>query len=106
MTNTVGTHNLLTFARSCRRLEKLAHISTVYVVGRSTGYFDEAPLRHDNGFCNTYQWSKYEAEELVVQAMRDLPAAIFRLRLHHWGGTDGAGAAVQLCTSVTEVISA
>jgi nucleoside-diphosphate-sugar epimerase len=79
MTNTVGTHNLLTFARSCRRLEKLAHISTVYVVGRSTGYFDEAPLRHDNGFCNTYQWSKYEAEELVVQAMRDLPAAIFRL---------------------------
>jgi len=79
MTNTVGTQNLLTFARSCRRLEKFAHLSTVYVVGRSIGYFDEAPLYHDSGFCNTYQLSKYEAEELVMQAMQDLPAAIFRL---------------------------
>jgi nucleoside-diphosphate-sugar epimerase len=77
--NTQGTRNLLTLARSCARLEKLAHLSTVYVVGRSAGHFAEAPVRQRNGFSNTYQISKFEAEAAVVESMRDIPAAIFRL---------------------------
>jgi nucleoside-diphosphate-sugar epimerase len=77
--NTVGTQNLLTLAYGCRRLEKLAHLSTVYVAGRSVGRVAEVPLSHLHGFCNTYEQSKYEAEALVVEAMGRLPAALFRL---------------------------
>ena len=78
-TNVAGTRNLLTLARRCPRLGKFAHVSTVYVAGRSIGRIAEQPLRHNNGFSNSYQQSKYEAEELVTQHMTDLPAAIFRL---------------------------
>jgi nucleoside-diphosphate-sugar epimerase len=77
--NVDGTGNLINFARGCGRLAKFAHISTVFVVGRSTGWLAEAPLRHGNGFTNTYQQSKYEAEDLVFDAMRELPAAVLRL---------------------------
>jgi len=77
--NTYGTRQLLDLARRCERLEKFAHLSTVYVAGRSTGVTSEVPLQHANGFCNSYQQSKYEAELLVVKAMSQIPAAIFRL---------------------------
>jgi nucleoside-diphosphate-sugar epimerase len=77
--NTAGTQEVLNLASECARLEKFAYISTVYVVGRSAGYFSEDSIRHQNGFCNAYQQSKYEAEQLVSQAMDDLPAVIFRL---------------------------
>lgn len=77
--NTEGTQTVLDFAVRCRQLKKFAHLSTVYVVGRSAGCFSESRIRHQNGFCNAYQQSKYEAEELVWQAMGDVPAAIFRL---------------------------
>jgi len=77
--NTEGTQTILDFAVRCRQLKKIAYVSTVYVVGRSTGCFPESRIRHQNGFCNAYQQSKYEAEELVWQAMAEVPAAIFRL---------------------------
>jgi nucleoside-diphosphate-sugar epimerase len=77
--NTRGTENLLNLASKCRNLQKFAHISTLYVVGRSTGYFPEGFILHHNGFFNTYQQSKYEAEQLVSQAMNDFPVVIFRL---------------------------
>jgi thioester reductase-like protein len=77
--NTAGTQKVLELASGCLRLQKFAFISTVYVVGRSAGYFSEDRIRHQNGFCNTYQQSKYEAEQLVSEAMGDLPAAVFRL---------------------------
>lgn len=77
--NTGGTRNILALARLCRRLEKFAHISTAYIAGRSPGIFAEAHISHCDGFCNTYQQSKYEAEELVIKAMDYLPAAILRL---------------------------
>jgi len=77
--NTTGTEEILKFAGRCPSLEKFAFISTVYVVGRSSGHFSESRIRHENGFCNAYQQSKYEAEELVCQAMANIPAAIFRL---------------------------
>ena len=77
--NAEGTRNLLRFAHSCRRLRKFAHLSTAYVAGKATGYFREAPIHHQSGYLNTYQQSKHEAEELVIGAMNDLPACIFRL---------------------------
>jgi nucleoside-diphosphate-sugar epimerase len=77
--NTSGTQRILEFASQCRNLKKFAYISTIYVVGRSSGCFPESRIRHQNGFCNVYQQSKYEAEEFVWQAMGQVPAAIFRL---------------------------
>ena len=77
--NTEGTQAVLDLASECRGLKKFAYISTVYAVGRSVGYFPENSIRHNNGFCNAYQQSKYEAEQLVSEAMARLPAAVFRL---------------------------
>jgi nucleoside-diphosphate-sugar epimerase len=74
-----GTQHVLDFASECRQLQKFAYVSTVYVVGRSTGHFREDLVSHQNGFCNAYQQSKYEAEELVSRAMNVIPTAIFRL---------------------------
>jgi nucleoside-diphosphate-sugar epimerase len=78
-TNTDGTRAVLDLASECVGLKKFAYVSTVYVVGRSVGYFRENFIRHNNGFCNAYQQSKYEAEQLVSEAMDRLPAAVFRL---------------------------
>jgi nucleoside-diphosphate-sugar epimerase len=78
-TNTRGTANVLALARRCPRLEKFAHLSTAYVAGRSTGRLPEAPCRHDRGFVNTYQQSKYDAEQLVLEAVGQVPLAVFRL---------------------------
>jgi nucleoside-diphosphate-sugar epimerase len=78
-TNTRGTANVLALARRCPRLEKFAHLSTAYVAGRSTGRLAETPCRHDCDFVNTYQQSKYEAEQLVLGALGQIPVAVFRL---------------------------
>ncbi len=78
-TNTAGTKRLLTLARKCKRLEKFAHVSTVYVAGKHRGIVREQQLAEPSGFMNTYQQSKHEAEQLVFEAMGDIPASIFRL---------------------------
>jgi long-chain acyl-CoA synthetase len=78
--NRDGTRRVLDLARRCRPLRQLVYVGTVYVAGRSAGAIAEAPARWPReGFCNTYQQSKHEAEALVVGAMGDLPAAIYRL---------------------------
>jgi nucleoside-diphosphate-sugar epimerase len=78
--NTEGTRAVLALARRLPKLDRLGHVSTVYVAGRTAGVLGEAPARHTAaGFCNAYQQSKREAEELVLDAMSDVPAAIYRL---------------------------
>jgi nucleoside-diphosphate-sugar epimerase len=76
--NVTGTRNMLDFALGCRRLEKFVHISTAYVAGRTSGRIPEEVNQHRHGFFNTYQQSKYEAEVLVLDAMKRLPAIIVR----------------------------
>ncbi len=78
-TNTRGAERVLEFARGCRRIEKLAHISTVYVAGNRTGAIAEEFAPAPPRFFNTYQQSKHEAEELVERAARELPVMLFRL---------------------------
>lgn len=78
-TNVRGTSNVLKLAGDCKRLEKFAHLSTAYVAGRTTGHIPETNLRNHSGFVNTYQESKYEAEQIVFQAMSEIPAVIYRL---------------------------
>lgn len=77
-TNVEATRSLLDFARQCPRLEKFVHVSSVYAAGKQTGQFFEEPFRAGCGFVNTYQQSKFEAEQLVLGAMAAIPAAIFR----------------------------
>jgi nucleoside-diphosphate-sugar epimerase len=77
--NTRGTSRVLDLARACGHLKKFAYISTVYVAGKTPGPWPEARRTNTDGFFNTYQQSKYEAEELVAEAMPEIPAAVFRL---------------------------
>jgi len=78
-TNFAGTRRLLALAKQCKRLERFAHISTVYIAGAYSGTLPEARFWNNAGFLNAYQRSKYEAEHLVFDAMREIPASIFRL---------------------------
>ncbi|MEW6729941.1 MAG: SDR family oxidoreductase [Acidobacteriota bacterium] len=78
-TNTRGTANILKLARGCKRLEKFAHLSTIYIAGRTVGQIPETAFNNDSGFVNTYQQSKYEAEQLVFEAMAEIPSVIYRL---------------------------
>jgi len=77
-TNVQGTENVLDAARRCPRLEKFAHVSTVYVAGQTAGRIAETYAVHENVYTNTYQQSKHEAEERVVRAMAEIPASIYR----------------------------
>jgi thioester reductase-like protein len=78
-TNTDGTASVLQLALGCKRLEKFAYLSTAYVAGRTSGRIPEAALERPNGFVNTYQQSKFEAEQLVLEAMLEIPAVIYRI---------------------------
>lgn len=74
--NVGGTRNLLELACQLPALERLVHVSTAYVAGRSSGVFTEDD--HDVGqiFRNTYEQTKWEAEHLVARSQ--LPATIVR----------------------------
>src|SRR5262249_4685807 len=58
-TNLDGTRRLLALAGQCKRLERFAHVSTVYVAGKRSGAVPEAMLPNTAGFLNSYQRSKY-----------------------------------------------
>lgn len=77
--NVEGTRNLLSLAGGCGRLRRVCALSTVYVAGKRTGPIFESELDHDCGFVNAYERSKYEAEQVVREAMGRLPIAVFRL---------------------------
>lgn len=88
--NVAGTGNLLDFARGCPRLRRICALSTVYVAGRRTGSVLESERQHGCGFVNAYEASKYEAESLLHDAMRDLPIAVCRLSTAVGDSTSGA----------------
>jgi thioester reductase-like protein len=79
--NVEGTRRMLELAESCHRrggLTRFAHVSTAYVAGDHRGDFSE--LDHDlgQGFNNTYEQSKWEAERLVRDRGERLPVQVFR----------------------------
>jgi thioester reductase-like protein len=77
-TNLEGTRRLLNLARQSRSFKKFAHLSTVYVVGDRAGECNEEPAT-PGCFLSAYQQSKFEAEQLVLDAAPDVPSAIYRL---------------------------
>jgi nucleoside-diphosphate-sugar epimerase len=77
--NVDGTEKVLAFARSCPRLESFGLVSTVYSTGLRDGPVDERLYDDEAGFANDYEWSKWEAEQLVAGAGDDLPWRILRV---------------------------
>lgn len=76
--NVEGTRNVNRFARSLPGLRRYHYVSTCYVAGRRTGRILESELRHDAGFRNFYEETKYLAE-LEVEALKgELPVTVHR----------------------------
>jgi thioester reductase-like protein len=76
--NPGGTRNVLDVARSISHLRHFHHVSTCYVAGKRTGVILETELRHDAGYRNFYEESKYLAELEVDAANNELPVTIHR----------------------------
>jgi thioester reductase-like protein len=77
--NVEGTKNVFYLAESCKNLVRFGFVSTAYVAGRRTGTVREQALRHDAGFVNRYEQSKYEAELWLAEIKHRLPCATYRL---------------------------
>ena len=78
--NVDGTRRMLEFAELARErggLNRYGRDSTAYVCGNHTGRFTEHDLDMRQGFHNSYEQSKFEAEKLV-RAHTDLPWTILR----------------------------
>ncbi len=76
--NVTGTRNLLEFARSIPQLRHLHHVSTCYVAGKRDGPILETELRHEAGYRNFYEESKYFSELEVESLKNELPVTIHR----------------------------
>jgi long-chain acyl-CoA synthetase len=87
--NVDGTSEVLRFATRCRRLRRLAHVSTAFVAGDRTGRVTENELERDQGYLNAYEQSKCEAEALVRAHADRLPITIFRPSIVVGDSADG-----------------
>ena len=78
--NVEGSRRVVEFTRLCDRLQSAAFFSTVYVSGMRSGAFGETEQGDaGRGFVNPYEQSKAEMEQVVREAMRELPILLFRL---------------------------
>ena len=78
--NVEGTRRMLDFAECASEhggLDRYGHVSTAYVAGTHVGRFAECDLDLGQRFRNSYERSKFEAEQLV-QARTGLPFTIMR----------------------------
>jgi thioester reductase-like protein len=79
--NVEGTKKVFTLARlawECGRLKRVAHISTAYVSGNRKGLIREDDLDCGQGFSNSYEKTKFEAEAFIRKSCSELPWVIFR----------------------------
>jgi thioester reductase-like protein len=79
--NREGTARLLEFADLCMEcggLRLFSYVSTAYVAGTHSGTFHEHELGLGQGFRNSYERSKFEAEQLVRSYADRVPIQIFR----------------------------
>jgi thioester reductase-like protein len=79
--NFVGTINVMRLAQRAveiGRLRNVAYISTAYVCGDRDGWIYEDESVAPQHFSNTYEQTKYEAEQYVRRLMPTLPITILR----------------------------
>lgn len=77
--NVDGTKHMIDFALQCRQLKSFLHISTGHVAGKRSGTIMEDEIGTDQGFLNSYEQTKAEAELLVHEYMDSIPVTIHRL---------------------------
>lgn len=76
--NVGGTRNVNSFAKTIINLRRYHYVSTCYVAGKRKGLILENELRHDAGFRNHYEETKYLAETEVDALKSELPVTIHR----------------------------
>jgi thioester reductase-like protein len=76
--NVEGTRRVLDFAAVAPQLKSFAYVGTAYVAGQRTGLIRESELSIGQGYRNTYEQTKAEAEALVRSRMGSLPVVILR----------------------------
>jgi len=76
--NVEGTRNVNAFIKNLKSLRQYHYVSTCYVAGKRTGRILENELRHDAGFRNYYEETKYAAEIEVEDLKSELPITIHR----------------------------
>ncbi len=77
-TNVEGTRHVLDFAAATRNLRNFAYVGTAYVAGERSGLILENELAVGQGYRNTYEQTKSEAEALVRSRLDSLPGIILR----------------------------
>lgn len=80
--NVETTRAIIDFSRQCKEANRerfeLHYASTAYVVGDRQGPLQEDELDCGQGFWNAYEQSKFEAEQLAVEARKEMPVSIYR----------------------------
>lgn len=76
--NVEGTARVADFAARCGGLRRLTILSTLYAAGRRRGDVPEERLG-ETAFANHYEWSKWAAEDYVLETHGDLPCSVLRL---------------------------
>jgi thioester reductase-like protein len=76
--NVEGTRNALELARDCSHLQRFNHFSTCYVSGDRVGVIAEDELDRGQGFRNSFEHTKFQAEKLVQRMSGELPVTIYR----------------------------
>jgi len=76
--NVDGTRRILDFAGASRQLRSFAYVGTAYVAGERSGIVREDELVVGQGYRNTYEQTKSEAEALVRSRLGSLPGVILR----------------------------
>jgi long-chain acyl-CoA synthetase len=76
--NVEGTRRILDFASGARALRSLAYVGTAYVAGERSDLVREDELVIGQGYRNTYEQTKAEAEGLVRERLTSIPGVILR----------------------------
>jgi len=79
--NVQGTRRMLEVARalaSSGRFGRFAYVGTAFVAGLRSGIVYENEVDVGQGFTNTYEQSKLEAEQLVRASADELPVTVLR----------------------------
>jgi len=82
--NVGGTERMLHLARDGRRrgaLRRFDYLGTCMAAGKRQGLIAEDDLDGSHGFHNTYEQTKFEAEQLVRKHAGELAPSIFRLAM-------------------------
>jgi thioester reductase-like protein len=76
--NVNGTENLNKWLENLQNLKRYIYYSTAYVSGKREGKIYESELKKGQEFRNHYEHTKYLAELLVQDVMKDIPTTIIR----------------------------